>query len=192
LTSASFPHDFYLDIGARWIVGVVLLVAGTAKLPSLSAFGRIIASYEILPTALIRPVALVLPVGELLLGLALLTGIESRIAAAIGALLFLSFGVALTRSLIRGDRMLCGCFGTDSLSRAGPMSVVRDAALFALSMAVLASPHTYLSVLSLGDPGVWNGSALADALPILLMSTGVVTLYMLGGSLLNMHGGERR
>ncbi len=97
----------------RWLLAAVFLYAGAAKLlPEPTSFADSIASFHVLPDALVSPLALALPPFELLLGGALVLGHPRRLGA-FGALTLGSvFLVALVSALVRGIPVECGCFGT--------------------------------------------------------------------------------
>jgi thiosulfate dehydrogenase (quinone) large subunit len=85
---------------ARWVIGVVLLFAGIAKLGNVSGFaGHITTEFAKtwLPKALLVPYAYALPFAEVGLGALLLLGIARNAVLFITGLLFISltFGQVL-------------------------------------------------------------------------------------------------
>ncbi|MGH9181351.1 MAG: MauE/DoxX family redox-associated membrane protein, partial [Acidimicrobiales bacterium] len=108
---------------ARVAVGVVLLVAGVAKLaqpawPATAvAFGT--------PARLAR----VLPWIELLLGAALLAGLARPWVAWAALVLLVAFTAAVAGRLRRGDRAPCGCFGEATPGPVGSATLVRNLVL---------------------------------------------------------------
>jgi uncharacterized membrane protein YphA (DoxX/SURF4 family) len=102
-------------MAARLVVGVVLLVAGTAKLA-----GR---SHPLVAGA------------EVVLGALLVAGIGGRSPAAAAAALFAIFTVVVVRRLRAGDPEPCGCFGELSRRPVSGATVVRNLALLALAVA---------------------------------------------------------
>lgn len=99
-------------IAARIAVGLVLVVAGGAKLAAGQRYVReLVAAFAIVPSWMIRPVAFVLPWIELILGGLLVTGLLAAPVAALGAALLGGFSAALALNLRRGSNAPCGCFG---------------------------------------------------------------------------------
>lgn len=96
----------------RWAVSGIFLYAGVQKLAAPQVFADSIATFAILPGGLINPVALALPPFELLLALALATGIRRRAALLGLAVLMGTFMVALGSAMARGLAVDCGCFGS--------------------------------------------------------------------------------
>lgn len=90
-------------------VGLVFLVAGTAKLRDRQLLPGVVANYRLLPGVLVSPVALMLPVVELGTGIALILGLRPAAPlAAIGLLLL--FALAMAINIRRGRRHIdCGC-----------------------------------------------------------------------------------
>lgn len=102
----------WLVVFTRCVIGAILLVAAVAKLGRHGQLVSIVFNYRIVPTPLVRPVAALLPAIELIVAVALLTGIEVRYAGASAAALFVLFGLAMAINLARGrSEIACGCFG---------------------------------------------------------------------------------
>jgi thiosulfate dehydrogenase (quinone) large subunit len=85
---------------ARWVIGVVLLFAGIAKLPNVGGFvTQMTSMFEKtwLPKALLVPYAYALPFAEVALGAFLLLGIARNAVLFVAGLLFitLTFGQLL-------------------------------------------------------------------------------------------------
>jgi putative oxidoreductase len=118
----------------RIALGGIFLYAGSVKLLEPREFADRIAAYQMLPLSLISPMALGLPPLEMILGLFLVIGWKSRMAALGITLLLGIFLLALGQGILRGLPIDCGCFGSGSLS---PwklwFSLGRDAMFFALS-----------------------------------------------------------
>jgi uncharacterized membrane protein YphA (DoxX/SURF4 family) len=136
-----------LTIG-RLALAVIFLVAAYAKLKpqapvpwtmgsmrvSLSMFAMQVDSYQLLPAALVSPAAHFLPPFELFVGLWLLSGIALRYSALVTSLLLAVFFGVMVRSYFLGLEINCGCFGPGE--RLGPLTLLRDGSLLALSLAV--------------------------------------------------------
>lgn len=131
-------------MGARIAVGVVLLVAGVAKLcqpawpAAAAAFGA--------PGWLVP----VLPWAEVILGALLVAGIGLPWTALLAAGLLTAFAVAVGLRVHGGEAVPCGCFGETSPQPVGRDTVLRNVLLVILALMAAADRG--------GDDGV--GSAL--------------------------------
>lgn len=107
-----FLHGKQSLLVSRWAVAGVFAYAGFQKSVDPLAFADSIASFAILPARLVNPVALFLPPFEILLALAVATGIRRR-PAIVGLIVLLAvFMGALGSALARGIAIDCGCFGS--------------------------------------------------------------------------------
>src|SRR5262245_27327051 len=99
----------------RWVciilLAAVFLYSGYSKMQSTLQFAAVLAQYQLVPTGLVLPLATYLPWAEIVLGLFLLTGWKTRLAAWVAATLLLVFIVAMTVTYFRGIEADCGCFG---------------------------------------------------------------------------------
>jgi len=75
---------------------------------------------------------------EILCGIALITGVLDRPAAALTAILLLAFNAFLAQALLRGIDLRCGCFGGDE--PASWWTVGRDLLMLAAALAVSRAP----------------------------------------------------
>jgi hypothetical protein len=73
---------------------------------------------------------------EVVIGLALLTGLYAGGAALLAAAMLVVFIAGLSQALLRGIDLRCGCFGGDE--RADWWTVARDAAMLVPALVVLA------------------------------------------------------
>jgi uncharacterized membrane protein YphA (DoxX/SURF4 family) len=117
-------------------IGGVLAAAGALKVGDPSGFASTIAGFRIVPQPLVGPMAVGLPYFELALGLYLLIGLYTRIAAIIAFAEFVIFAGAIASVVIRGIPIACGCFGQADTAQASWLDVVRDVALAALAAVV--------------------------------------------------------
>src|SRR6476659_9568036 len=95
---------------ARLVVGGVWIVAGSLKLPDPAESVRAVRAYRLLPEASVHAVGYGLPFLEIAVGLLLVLGLGTQVAAAISAFLVL-FIVGISTAWARGLQIDCGCFG---------------------------------------------------------------------------------
>ena len=119
-------------IVVRLALAVVFLWAAIAKIrePWL-VFAANIDSLHLLPEQGVLFVARTLPWAELVLGIALLLGIQLKYVAPFATALLLAFFAIMLRSYAQGLTVDCGCFGPGEAL--GPKTLARDGALLALS-----------------------------------------------------------
>jgi uncharacterized membrane protein YphA (DoxX/SURF4 family) len=97
---------------ARVMVGLVLFVAGFAKLRGGERrFTEVVARYELVPAAVAPVLGRWLPWAEVVTGVFLVAGVWSRPAAIAAAALFSVFSLAIGVGLARGHTHDCGCAG---------------------------------------------------------------------------------
>lgn len=94
----------------RLILAAVFGVAGAAKVLDPAGTKEALASFRV-PRRLISPLAIAIPSAELVVAAALVVRISAR-WGGLGALgLLLLFTAVIARSLLRGERPDCRCFG---------------------------------------------------------------------------------
>lgn len=111
----SVIHNKWFTLVCRFLLGALFLFGASVKLPNIKMYSvNVVYEYGILP---IEPVNLaaafgyVLPFLELLVGLAVLLGVLTRLASLGGGLLGLSFVLGEGIVLLQGRDINCGCFG---------------------------------------------------------------------------------
>ncbi|MGH2868160.1 MAG: MauE/DoxX family redox-associated membrane protein [Solirubrobacteraceae bacterium] len=132
-------------LGVRWLVAVILLIAGVTKIGDVQPVAEAIARYGVVPRRLIRPVAMLLPAVEVALAGALAIGFVPSVAGGLAGVLFGGFALAIAWNLLRGRRFDCGC-GTGGESMISWWLVLRDTALAALGVLILVGPSGGLAV----------------------------------------------
>jgi uncharacterized membrane protein YphA (DoxX/SURF4 family) len=152
--TASTPFR-YATIAFRLFLAVVFLIAGGSKIAHPWTFVHTVEGYKMLPTALTRPFGLALPWIEVLIGLYLLVGLFTRIAAVAAAALLVTFLVALSVEIVRGTTGNCGCVvGIDNPiitafvggNSIGVWDLLRDGVLLLMALAVAITPSPPLAV----------------------------------------------
>lgn len=129
-----------LVVLARIVVGAIFIFAAVPKIADPHAFAVAISNYHLVPDAFARGAGAALPPLELLMGVALITGLHARGAAVLAAGMLVVFAVALTRAMLLDINVDCGCFGSAARSEIGWGSVARNAGLTALAALVVLSP----------------------------------------------------
>ncbi len=124
----------------RLVVAAVFLFAAPSKLLDPVTFARDIDNYRMLPDVLIGPLALVLPVAEILIGLALVTGVWARGAALVSAAMLIGFALGMVQAIVRGIDLDCGCFGSFAEARVSLWTVGRNLLLTLFCVAVALGP----------------------------------------------------
>jgi len=132
-------NNSWLEIAARWFLGMIFLYASYHKIAAPAQFAKIIYGYYLFPDISINIIAIVLPFLELFSGLALILGIYPRSAALITNGMLLGFIIALSINLIRGQQFDCGCFsfGEGGHTYTVGQLLARDIVFFVLGLQVL-------------------------------------------------------
>lgn len=175
----------YLLVLARWLLAAVFLTSALGKLRDRRAFAAIVLDYRILPRRWARRFAIVLPWLELALGLMLLLGLGTKVAAALSALLLLTFIIAMGVNLRRGRTDLsCGCGGARHAQKIGRRLIVRNLGLILLALPLVVWGQDHLLVAGWPEQGLAYLLAelvLADGgQPFALTLSGLLMLALLG------------
>jgi hypothetical protein len=125
---------------ARLALGAIFIYAALLKIGAPQDFADAVASYHLLPSAIVNLVALGLPLFELACGMLLLTPQFCATALLSVISLLGIFLAALLWALARNLPVNCGCFGAEVFPDAGPgIALARDLGL--LLCALLAYRH---------------------------------------------------
>jgi uncharacterized membrane protein YphA (DoxX/SURF4 family) len=133
------PVTRWLLIATRVALGALFLWAAVTKLPDMKGFAQDVANYRIVPALLVPYVAAAVVGVEFLAGLALISGVMARPAAAVVASLLVAFIAFVAQALLRGIDLRCGCFGGDE--PASWWTVLRDAVMLAAAIVVARERH---------------------------------------------------
>jgi len=135
----STVNNSWIELAARWILGLTFIYASFYKIGSPADFAKIVYGYDLFPEIFINLIAIIMPFLELIAGLALIIGIYPRAAAVIINALLLAFITVLAINLIRGHEFDCGCFsvGQSGYSSASGMNLVREVIYFVLGMQIV-------------------------------------------------------
>jgi uncharacterized membrane protein YphA (DoxX/SURF4 family) len=141
----------WLGIAARLGLATVWLIAGASKVGDLAASGRAVNAYQVMPYDAAVVIGAALPFVELALGVLLLLGLATRLAAGISAALLVVFVTGIASAWSRGLAIDCGCFGSGGQLAAGRApsylpEILRDLGFLALAGFLLSWPRTPFSV----------------------------------------------
>jgi hypothetical protein len=132
---------------ARWILGIIFIYAGWAKLLEPEIFAVLLDAFGILPEPFLRPVSLGLPTLEVMAGLGLILDVRGSLPVITGLLLM--FTGILGYGIRMGLDVDCGCFGPgDPESKAFhglKTSFCRDLAMLA-TVAVIYGLRRYRDI----------------------------------------------
>ena len=103
--------SFWVYKIGRWILGIIFLYSGGAKLIDPQSFAVIIEAFGLVPEILIDPIALGLPCMEILVAFGLLFDIRGSLTATTA--LMVLFMAILVYAIHMGLDIDCGCFGPD-------------------------------------------------------------------------------
>lgn len=140
----AFIQHKWVALICRFLLSALFLIGAFAKLQDVKLYSvNVVYEYGLLP---VEPVDLaaafgyVLPFVELGVGLALLFGVLTKLAALGGALMGLSFSIAEGLVLLSGRDIDCGCFGglIDTLTS---LTVYLSAAMMVMGLIIYKSPN---------------------------------------------------
>lgn len=138
----------WLAVPARWYLGALFAGAAWHKIVSPGSFALDVATYDILPLALVNIAAITLPWIEIVAGVLLVLGLRTRAASILVSGMMALFLAALAVALARGLDMSCGCFASQGAEQ-DPISwltAARDLAWLALSLLVLVADRGLLGL----------------------------------------------
>jgi uncharacterized membrane protein YphA (DoxX/SURF4 family) len=141
----------WLSTACRLGLAGVWLWAGLAKVLAPNEAVRAAAAYRLLPDVLVKPVAWGLPFAEVALGVLLLLGIRTRVAAIVSLVLLALFVTAVASAWARGLQIDCGCFGGGGTSatsgwRTYLLEIGRDLGFAAMAVWLTVRPRSRLTM----------------------------------------------
>jgi len=141
----------WLSLASRLGLAAVWLVAGGSKISDLGASGRAVNAYQIFPYDVAMVIGAALPFVEIALGLILLLGLATRLAAGVSAALLVVFVAGIVSAWARGLSIDCGCFGGGGDLAAGQdprygTEILRDLGFLVLAGFLLIWPRTPYSL----------------------------------------------
>jgi uncharacterized membrane protein YphA (DoxX/SURF4 family) len=142
----------------RWVsllvrlgLAAVFLAAGASKVNDLDASGRAVVAYELIPTNIAITFGAVLPFFEIALGLLLLLGLATRLAAWVAAAVLVAFIAGISSAWARGLNIDCGCFSKGGHLPPGQTpsylpEILRDLGFLALAIFLIIFPASRFSL----------------------------------------------
>jgi uncharacterized membrane protein YphA (DoxX/SURF4 family) len=127
--------------GAQLVIGAVFVWAALPKVTDPASFATSVHNFRMIPVPFENLVALTLPWIELVVGLALILGIEPRAGGLVAATLMVVFTIAVATALARGLDIECGCFGTEDGARVGMEKLFENIGLTALAAIAALRPR---------------------------------------------------
>ncbi len=140
-----FSNELYLLI-ARFVLGMLFIIAGAEKIADPSAFAGSIYNYKLFPLFTINFFAIVVPWIEVTAGLFLLFGIAVKESALIINGLFAFFIVIIGISIIRGLDIDCGCFGRSGGQQVGLAKILENTFFLLMGIPLLFFDSSYLKL----------------------------------------------
>ncbi|TMR21222.1 DoxX family membrane protein [Nonomuraea turkmeniaca] len=130
---------------ARLVLGGVLIVAGALKIGNPSDSVVAVKAYQLLPDSIAVSVGYILPILEIVVGVLLVVGLLTRVAAVIAGLLMFAFVFGIAWAWANGLRIDCGCFGGGGQLGKGQeptylLDIVRDFGLVLLGAWTVRFP----------------------------------------------------
>jgi len=142
----------WVSLGARLVLGIVLIWAGATKVGDLTASSASVKSYQMVRYELAEFLGHTMPFAEIGLGILLVIGLFTRVSGALGALMMIAFIIAIASVWARGIAIDCGCFGTggpvehEKAMAAYPWEIARDVGLAACGVWLVVIKKPFLAV----------------------------------------------
>jgi uncharacterized membrane protein YphA (DoxX/SURF4 family) len=134
----------WVTLAARLILGPVFIAAGLTELGDPLGAAEAVRAYQILPARLATLVGYGVPLLGIALGILLVVGLATRLAAVLQGLSLVVYIGGIVSVWARGISIDCGCFGGGGPVALGhtqySLDVLRDAGLLALAVTVAAWP----------------------------------------------------
>jgi uncharacterized membrane protein YphA (DoxX/SURF4 family) len=139
-----------LGLLARLGLAAVWLTSGLIKAADPRETLVAVRAYQIFSDEMSSAVAAVLPYLEIALGVLLLVGLATRLAAVLSALVLVAFIAGVISAAARGLSIDCGCFGGGGSIAAGETAyteeILRDLGFLVLAGWLTIRPDTPLSI----------------------------------------------
>jgi uncharacterized membrane protein YphA (DoxX/SURF4 family) len=135
-SSRSKPLTVLIWLVRLALGGIFIYAAWTKLREPWLLFAMAIDAYKVLPQWAVLVVARGLPWFELALGLVLISGRLPKISSITASALLAVFFGLMVRAYAMGDKIACGCFGTDEAI--SPLTLARDGSLLLGALFLVA------------------------------------------------------
>ncbi len=136
-----------IAISVRFYLAVVFIAAAWPKIVSPYDFALSVATYQIIPLALVNFFSIVIPWMEMIAGILLLIGFWTKPSTVIILSLLVLFTVALSIALAKGLDINCGCFAsTEAADEIGHATLFRDLTWIIMALFLLRFDRGLLAV----------------------------------------------
>ncbi|MDY6833606.1 MAG: thioredoxin domain-containing protein [Chloroflexota bacterium] len=143
------PTKQWILLVLRIALGIIFIISSLSKLSDPIVFVDVVVGYDLLPEGLARAYGYILPWTELLVGIMLVAGLFTRIAASVSVVLAVSFIIANIYALTRPDagcgENYCGCFG-EALPMSSTQSLILDWVMLAIAIPLIIFPQQLLNI----------------------------------------------
>ncbi|MGH2856125.1 MAG: TlpA family protein disulfide reductase [Solirubrobacteraceae bacterium] len=170
-------------LAARLLLAAVFALAAAGKLLDAEGASEAVRAFGG-PARAARPIALALIAAELAVALGLIVSAAAWWAAIGAALLLVALSLAVARSLRRGERPDCHCFGQLHSARIGVPTLARNLLLCAIALAAVMHGRADMGasatawVVSVGETG-WVVVACGVACAATLLAGGWLATELL-------------
>ena len=130
------------SVAARVFLGCIFLAAGVSKILDIHGFREAVKQFDLVPPAAVRSTARLVPWLEVVSGALLISGVGVVVGASLGALLLLTFCLALLGNLLQGHTEVdCRCFGRRTAG-IGWSNLVVNLILLGLALGIIVRPES--------------------------------------------------
>ncbi len=139
----------YITFLLRVLLGGLFIWSGVSKLQHMFLFQAAVGAYGILPASFVPVVAKALPWLEVMAGFYLIIGLFTRFASGLMAVMLTVFIVAISRALLNGQEIDCGCYLAGHSEPVSIKKLAEDVGLLLISLYLFIQPKHWLAVDSL-------------------------------------------
>ena len=143
--TAILTHKVFVLV-LRVFLGALFVYSSADKVLDPERLAIAARAYKLLPVSLTNLFALVLSWSEMLAGIMLLFGVQTRKAAAAVFLLLVMFTIAIATTIVRGLAIDCGCFSNEGGSQTGYLLILRNIFLITASLIVMRFETGFLGL----------------------------------------------
>ena len=154
---------------------MVFVTAATTKVLEPRQFAGTIRGYQFVPSLAADVIGWVLPYIELIVGVGLILGYQSRLAAVIALALLTTFVAVSIAAIVTKRNLNCACFGLLYRERIGRSTLLRDAVLLALAGLVYLRGHDLPTI-----GGMATRSSIESSFGILISTLTLLGALCLG------------